>query len=91
MQRQQELEKLRLEQEERDAEEARKKAIEQEKLDSAHKVPEEPDPSHPESVHVVFKLPCGSRLDRRFLSSNSLEVCIRYVLKQYPKFPLSLI
>lgn len=38
------------------------------------KVPSEPDATHPDAVHVVFKLPSGGRLERRFLKSHSLEV-----------------
>lgn len=59
---------------EKKAEEARRLSIKKEKIESVHKVPEEPDSSHPDVVHVVFKLPCGSRLDRRFLKTHSLEV-----------------
>lgn len=74
LERQAVLDEERRRREELEAEEARKRAIEQEKLDSVNKVPEEPDPAHPDAVHVVFKLPCGSRLDRRFLNTHSLEV-----------------
>lgn len=37
-------------------------------------MPSEPDVNHPEAVHIVFKLPSGQRLERRFLKSHSLEV-----------------
>lgn len=73
------LDEERRRREELEAEEARKRAIEQEKLDSVNKVPEEPDPTHPDAVHVVFKLPCGSRLDRRFLNTHSLESVFYFV------------
>lgn len=80
LQRQAVLAEQRRQQEEVEAEEARKRAIEKEKMDSVHKVPDEPDPSNPDTVHVVFKLPCGSRLDRRFLSTHTLEVSEKIVL-----------
>lgn len=56
------------------AEEERRESIAKEKIESVSKVPNEPDPTDPDSVHVVFKLPCGLRLDRRFLKTHSLEV-----------------
>lgn len=49
-------------------------ALQREKVDSVVKVPSEPDASNPDAVHVVFKLPSGCRLERRFLKSHSLEV-----------------
>lgn len=76
LQRQAILEEERRMKEEIEKEEERKREIEREKMDSVHKVPEEPDASNPNSVHVVFKLPCGSRLDRRFLTSHTLEVIL---------------
>ncbi|XP_019872029.1 FAS-associated factor 2 [Aethina tumida] len=76
--RQEEAERLRIE-EEKKAEEARRLSIKKEKIESVHKVPEEPDSSHPDVVHVVFKLPCGSRLDRRFLKTHSLEHVFYFV------------
>lgn len=68
------LEEERRQREEIEAEEERRQAIEREKMESANKVPAEPDPANPDAVHVMFKLPCGSRLNRRFLHSHSLEV-----------------
>ncbi|CAH1961128.1 unnamed protein product [Acanthoscelides obtectus] len=76
--RQQEEEQRRLE-EERRAEEVRRESIAQEKVNSVYKVPEEPSASHPDAVHVVFKLPCGTRLERRFLKSHSLEAVFYFV------------
>lgn len=55
-------------------EEERRQSIAQEKINSVYKVPDEPPMTHPDAVHVVFKLPCGSRLERRFLKTHSLEV-----------------
>lgn len=68
---------LRREQEELRAEEEKKQNIAREKIESVNKVPSEPDAANPDAVQVVLKLPCGSRLERRFLKSHSLEV--RYI------------
>lgn len=38
-------------------------------------MPSEPEINHPDAIHIVIKLPCGERLDRRFLKTHSLEVC----------------
>ncbi|XP_045477648.1 FAS-associated factor 2 [Harmonia axyridis] len=71
---------------ERQAEEERRESIAKEKIESVSKVPNEPDPSDPDAVHVVFKLPCGLRLDRRFLKTHSLEVVFYFVFC-HPKAP----
>lgn len=68
----------RLEQEEREAVE-RKEALQREKMESLDKVPPEPEASHPDAVHVLFKLPSGIRLERRFLKSHSLEHVFYFV------------
>lgn len=65
--------------EERLAEEARREQFAQEKINSLYKIPAEPDALHPDAVHVVFKLPCGSRLERRFLKTHSLESIFYFV------------
>lgn len=56
------------------AEEERKQMIARQKIDFVSKVPSEPDVNHPDAIHIVIKLPCGERLDRRFLKTHSLEV-----------------
>ncbi|KAK4874597.1 hypothetical protein RN001_013957 [Aquatica leii] len=61
------------------AEQERRQSIAQEKMNSVHKVPSEPDPTHPDVVHVVFKLPSGQRLERRFLKTHSLEAIFYFV------------
>ncbi|CAG9812442.1 unnamed protein product [Phaedon cochleariae] len=81
----QEAEKARLEQEAREEEE-RRQSIAQEKMDAVYRVPDEPEASHPDAVHVVFKLPCGSRLERRFLKTHSLEAVFYFVFC-HPKAP----
>ncbi|XP_030750066.1 FAS-associated factor 2 [Sitophilus oryzae] len=60
-------------------EEERKEALQREKIESVTKVPSEPDVTHPDVVHVVFKLPSGNRLERRFLKSHSLEHVFYFV------------
>lgn len=56
------------------AEEERRQMIARQKIDFVSKVPSEPDLNHPDAIHIVIKLPCGERLDRRFLKTHSLEV-----------------
>lgn len=73
-----EAERKRAEEEAR-AEEERRQTIAREKINSILRVPDEPDASHPDAVHVVFKLPCGSRLERRFLKTHSLEAVFYFV------------
>ncbi|KAK9885214.1 hypothetical protein WA026_010718 [Henosepilachna vigintioctopunctata] len=80
------LEQQRLLAQEMRAEEERRESIAKEKVESVTKVPSEPDPTDPEAIHVVFKLPCGLRLDRRFLKSHSLEVVFYFVFC-HPKAP----
>lgn len=43
-------------------------------MDLLQKVPNEPPQSHPEAVCVIFKMPDGRRVERRFLHSHTLEV-----------------
>ena len=43
-------------------------------MDLLQRVPDEPPPSHPECVCVVFKMPDGRRVERRFLHTHTLEV-----------------
>lgn len=46
------------------------------KIDLAETVPTEPSVDNAESISVVFKLPNGARVERRFLRTNSLKVSI---------------
>lgn len=48
----------------------------------AEQVPSEPPADAANAISVVFKLPNGTRIERRFLQSNSLIVsyCIEYIL-----------
>ncbi|TMW54460.1 hypothetical protein DOY81_000452 [Sarcophaga bullata] len=57
---------------ERQAAERRKQEIVQLKLEMAEQVPSEPPADAANAISVVFKLPNGTRIERRFLQSNSL-------------------
>lgn len=59
---------------ERQAEQQRLENIERLKLELASQVPSEPEPGAPGTISIVFKLPSGLRLERRFHSSNTLKV-----------------
>ncbi|CAH0564151.1 unnamed protein product [Brassicogethes aeneus] len=85
LRRREEDERRRAEEEEQ-AEHQRRLSIRKEKIESITRVPDEPDSTNPDAVHVVFKLPCGSRLDRRFLKSHSLEHVFYFVFS-HPKAP----
>lgn len=50
------------------------KEIAQLKLDLTERVPTEPPVDATNVISVVFKLPNGARIERRFLHTNSLEV-----------------
>ncbi|XP_017781577.1 PREDICTED: FAS-associated factor 2 [Nicrophorus vespilloides] len=64
----------------------RKERIAKEKVESVSKVPDEPTDDNPNSVLVVIKLPCGTRLCRRFLKTHSLEA-IFYFVFSHPSAP----
>lgn len=59
---------------ERNAEHQRKQDIARLKIEMASQVPSEPEPNHPDTIGVLFKLPDGQRVERRFKSSDSLKV-----------------
>ncbi|CAD6999595.1 unnamed protein product [Ceratitis capitata] len=59
---------------ERAEEERKKEEIAQLKIELAEKVPNEPPAGASDVISVVFKLPNGARLERRFLNSHSLIV-----------------
>lgn len=60
--------------EEQLAEQQRLENIERLKLELATQVPSEPEPGAPGTISIVFKLPSGLRLERRFHASNTLKV-----------------
>lgn len=55
------------------AEQQRLENIERLKLELASQVPSEPETGAPGVISIVFKLPTGQRLERRFHSSNTLK------------------
>lgn len=85
-QRQEELrlqEEEQLRQRERDlVEQRRKEEIQRMKLELVDQIPEEPPDSDPHSIHLVIKLPAGTRLERRFRRSQSLKYLYFYVFCQ---------
>ena len=48
--------------------------IAQEKISRAERIPEEPEASNEDAIRIMIKLPDGSRLERRFLKSDQLQV-----------------
>ncbi|XP_013116262.1 FAS-associated factor 2 [Stomoxys calcitrans] len=52
--------------------ELRKEEIVQLKIDLAQQVPSEPPADAPNAISVVFKLPNGARIERRFFHTNTL-------------------
>uniref|UniRef100_A0A1A9W0Q3 UBX domain-containing protein n=1 Tax=Glossina brevipalpis TaxID=37001 RepID=A0A1A9W0Q3_9MUSC len=59
--------------------EKRKEEIAQLKLDLSERVPTEPPADAPNVISVVFKLPNGARIERRFLHTNSLMDVSNYL------------
>ncbi|XP_004536169.1 FAS-associated factor 2 isoform X3 [Ceratitis capitata] len=64
---------------ERAEEERKKEEIAQLKIELAEKVPNEPPAGASDVISVVFKLPNGARLERRFLNSHSLIDVYNYL------------
>lgn len=52
----------------------RKELKEKMKLELVHSVPSQPSENDENAINIVFKLPNGLRINRRFLKSNSLRV-----------------
>ncbi|XP_022103589.1 FAS-associated factor 2-like [Acanthaster planci] len=52
------------------------------KLAKAASLPAEPDPTNPDAIRVVVKLPCGTRLERCFLKTDPLQVVYDFVFIQ---------
>ncbi|KAJ9584534.1 hypothetical protein L9F63_021144 [Diploptera punctata] len=57
----------------------RKQEIQRQKIEFQKHIPDEPSSDHPDAVHIVIKLPNGTRLERRFLQNHSLEAVYYYV------------
>ncbi|KAL0275366.1 UNVERIFIED_CONTAM: hypothetical protein PYX00_003230 [Menopon gallinae] len=60
-------------------EDQRKEEIRRMKVEYVDRIPQEPAITDPESVQLVIKLPCGARLERRFLKTHSLRDVYNYV------------
>ncbi|KAL1445675.1 hypothetical protein MTO96_044887, partial [Rhipicephalus appendiculatus] len=63
-------------------EQQRKEEIQRMKLELVDQIPEEPPDSDPGSIHLVIKLPTGTRLERRFRRTQSLKYLYFYVFCQ---------
>jgi FAS-associated factor 2 len=70
-------------QEERDAEERRLNLKERLKMELVQSVPTEPSEQETDAVSIVFKLPNGMRVTRRFLKTDSLNVSTRLVTQPH--------
>lgn len=57
--------------------------IARQKIELASSVPNEPEASTPGSIIVLFKLPSGQRVERRFMSSDSLKVSAASTFRRY--------
>ncbi len=73
--RRQEEDERRLQREEQE----RRTRIRQLKIELVSEIPEEPDPSHPDALRILIKLPGGQRLERRFLKTQSLKFLYYFV------------
>uniref|UniRef100_A0A672K281 FAS-associated factor 2 n=1 Tax=Sinocyclocheilus grahami TaxID=75366 RepID=A0A672K281_SINGR len=69
------------------AEERRRRTLEEEKERKSECLPPEPSLDDPDSVKIVFKLPNDSRVERRFLFSQSLTIIHDFLfsLKETPE------
>ncbi|CAB0016694.1 unnamed protein product [Nesidiocoris tenuis] len=72
------------EQEEREqAERDRKESIKRAKIEMASDIPDEPESSHPDALSIVFKLPSGERIERRFLKTHKLKQIAKFSLPSF--------
>ncbi|KAK7604112.1 hypothetical protein V9T40_004385 [Parthenolecanium corni] len=75
-----EIRKIELEKERLIQEELMKKLeLENQKTSFLARIPDEPATSHPNCVCISFKMPNGQRLERRFLSTHTLQDVYYYV------------
>ncbi|CAD7080011.1 unnamed protein product [Hermetia illucens] len=75
-----ELMRIQREEEERiRAEQEKKDEIARLKVELASRVPSEPPHGAPNAISVVFKLPSGARIERRFLTTDSLQDVYNYI------------
>jgi FAS-associated factor 2 len=57
----------------------RREKLIQLKLGLADKIPKEPEPNEPDSIRILIKLPNGTRLERRFLKTDSIKYLYYFV------------
>ncbi|XP_072257149.1 FAS-associated factor 2 [Pyxicephalus adspersus] len=69
------------------AEERKKRTLQEEKERRSECLPVEPQPDHPDSVKIIFKMPNDTRVERRFLFTESLSVIHDFLfsLKETPE------
>ncbi|XP_023219526.1 FAS-associated factor 2-like [Centruroides sculpturatus] len=53
--------------------------IRRQKIELADQIPEEPPVDQPDTVHVMIKLPVGTRLERRFQKNHSLKYLYYFI------------
>ena len=44
------------------------------------RLPPEPEPGDPDSLHVMLRMPSGGRMERRFTGMDKLQVCLSVCL-----------
>ncbi|XP_049814311.1 FAS-associated factor 2 [Schistocerca nitens] len=74
--------------EQEQAERNRLEEIRRQKVEFMNRIPDEPEKNHPDAVHIVIKLPDGTRLERRFLRSHTLDAVFYYIFC-HPSSPVS--
>lgn len=69
------------------AEERKKRNLQEEKERRSECLPAEPESDHPDSLKIIFKLPNDTRVERRFLFTQSLSVIHDFLfsLKEAPE------
>ncbi|XP_056430671.1 FAS-associated factor 2 isoform X2 [Hyla sarda] len=69
------------------AEERKKRNLQEEKERRSECLPAEPEPDHPDSIRILFKMPNDTRVERRFLFTQSLSVIHDFLfsLKETPE------
>ncbi|CAI9542490.1 unnamed protein product [Staurois parvus] len=69
------------------AEERKKRTLQEEKERRSECLPAEPQPDHPDSVKIGFKMPNDTRVERRFLFTQPLSVIHDFLfsLKETPE------
>ncbi|GAB0095854.1 UBX domain-containing protein [Sergentomyia squamirostris] len=74
-----ELKRLQTIEDEKQAEQERKNNIARLKIDMASEVPSEPSADEPGTTSIVFKLPSGARIERRFFRTHSIRDVYNFI------------